>query len=273
MKGKVLLGWLTRQEAVRYLQNDCIFDPPLTTEQAAALWAEKKAVVDALEPRTAPSPTTLEMTASEREAANKFLAFHRRKPGGLGGIREVIKTDPSGLVLRQFDITIDRANEHAAHIQSPNWCALNCLATERVTPNLNFAAVPNGWNFGLPHGEFLLAFNGQAFGIVVGAPHISVSPIGERSILWAGYHRCYARASNVNPATNDRSVLAALTNEGTLAVGPGATNQTPLRDLVLGDRPPLFGDFFDERLFIEVELQHKRYELQIRVEVARLNVP
>jgi hypothetical protein len=270
MRGKVLLGWLTREDAVKYLRDYCIFDPPLTDQQAEAFWAEKKAAVDALEPRTAPSPANLAMTASEREAANRFLVFHRQKPGGLGTIREVIKLDPLGLVVRQFDVAIDRANEHAAHIQSPNWSARNCLATDRGDANLNFTTIQNGWNFSLPHGEFLLAFNGQAFGIIVGAPHVSVSRIGTRSILWAGYHRCYARAANVNPATNDRSVLAALTAEGTLAVGP-ESNQTPLRDLVLGDRPPLFGDFFDERLFMEVELHRKRYELQIRVEVARIN--
>jgi len=267
MRGRVLLGWLAREDAIKYLQQDCLFDPALTDEQASTLWAEKKAVVDALEPRPIASPARLEMTLVEREAANRFLNFHRRKPGGLGAIQEVIKIDPRGLVLRQFDINIDRANEHAAHIQSQTWCARNCLTTERNNASVNFVTLPNGWNFALPHGEFLLAFNGQAFAIVQGAPHVSVSTIGTRTVLWAGYHRCYARAATVNPAITDRSVLAAFTTEGNLGV---ATNQM-LRDLLLGERPPLLADFLDERLFIEVELRRKRYELQVRAEVARIN--
>ena len=106
MRGKVLLGWLTREDAIRFLQNDCVFDPPLTNEQAEALWEEKKAAVDALEVRTAPSPDELAMTPAEREAADRFLAFHRRNPGGLGVIQRIVKMDPRGLVCRQFDVNL-----------------------------------------------------------------------------------------------------------------------------------------------------------------------
>jgi hypothetical protein len=47
MRAKVLLGWLSQEAAIRFLPTSCIFDPPLTELQAEALWAEKKAVVDA----------------------------------------------------------------------------------------------------------------------------------------------------------------------------------------------------------------------------------
>jgi hypothetical protein len=111
----------------------------------------------------------------------------------------------------------------------------------------------------------------RAFGIILGAPHVAVSVVETRTVLWAGYHRCYARVATVNPAIIDRAVLAALTTEATLALGPASTNQ-PLRALVLGEGPPLLGDFLDERLFMEVELHRKRYELQVRAEVAKINV-
>jgi len=65
MRAKVLLGWLSQEAAIRFLQTSCIFDPPLTELQAEALWAEKKAVVDALAPRPALSPATIAMTAAE----------------------------------------------------------------------------------------------------------------------------------------------------------------------------------------------------------------
>jgi hypothetical protein len=271
MRGKVLLGWLAREEAVKYLREYCSFRPTLTEQAAEALWAEKKAAVDALEPRIATSPPTLEMTPAEREAANRFLSFMRKKPGGLGMITDVVKQDPRGLVLRQFDINLDRANEHAVHIEAATWCARNCLATERADANLNYKAVNDGWNFSLPHGEFALGWDGRVFSIVLGGPHVAVSALGTRTILWTGYHRCYARMATVNPAIRDRSVLAALTVEGTRTLGPDSTNQ-PLRALVLGDRPALLGDFLDERLFIEVEIPRKQYELQIRCRVVPSNV-
>jgi hypothetical protein len=271
MRGKVLLGWLTRENAIKYLQNDCIFNPPLTVEQAEALWAEKKAAVDALEPRNVPAPAQLALKPAEQEAANRFLAALRRNPGGLGVVQRIVKLDPRGLVCRQFDVNLDRANEHAAHIESPHWSTRNCLALKRENQNqqLPWVAIPGGWDFTLPHGEFMLGFDGQLFGIVQGSPHLTVSSIETRTVLWAGYHRCYARAAAmVNPETKERSVLAALTTEAGLAV---ATNQ-PLRDLLFAERPALFGDFFDERLCMEVELRRKRYELQIRVELAKINV-
>ncbi len=270
MRGKVLLGWLTREEAIRYLQQECVFDPPLTEQQAEAHWAERRARVDGLDPRLAPSPPILEMTAAEREAADRFISFYRRAPTGLGHIQSVVKLDASGLVLRQLDINLDRANEYMRHARAATWCARNCLATERPNVQMNVTTLPNGWNFGLPHAEFMLAFNGQVFGIAQGAPHVSVSVAGARTVLWAGYHRCYVRAGTVNPEGIDRSVLAALTSEGALALAPESGNQS-LRDLVFGERPPPLSDFFDERLFMEVELRRKRFELQIRVGIARID--
>jgi len=271
MRGKVLLGWLSRENAIKYLQESCIFDPPLTAEQAEAMWAEKKAAVDALEPRTAPAPPELVMTSAERETANRFIAALSRNPGGLGAIQRVVKLDPRGLICRQFDVNVDRAAEHAVQITAATWAARNCLALTRPnqSPRLPWKVVDSGWDFTLPHGEFLLGFNGQIFGIVQGAPHVAVSSVGARTILWSGYHRCYARAAAiVNPATNDRSVLAALTTEAGLAV---TTNQS-LRDLFLGERPALLGDFFDDRLCINVEFPRQRYELQIRAKIVPIPV-
>src|SRR5947207_348197 len=116
MRGKVLLGWLTRDDAVNFLQERCVFDPPLSVEQAEVMWAEKRAVVEALPPRAAVSPEKLEMTAAEREAGARFLAFLRSTPAGLGAVRDVVKINPTGLVIRQFDVNLDRANLHARHV-------------------------------------------------------------------------------------------------------------------------------------------------------------
>jgi len=116
MRGKVLLGWLTRDNAVAYLQKTCVFIPPLTTEQGEALWAEKNAAVRALEVRPAPALVEQRMSFEEREAGNRFLNFYRRSPGGLGVIQRVVKVDPRALLCRQWDVNLDKANGYAANI-------------------------------------------------------------------------------------------------------------------------------------------------------------
>lgn len=245
----------------------------MTEEQAAELWAEKKAAVDALGPREAKAPDTEKLSFAEKEAVDKFLAAIRRNSNGnLGEIKAMIKIDPKKLVAHQLDICLDQAQGYNKTAQSKHWYSQLCLLTTRHAPALNLKpGNPNGWDASLPHGEYLFAFDRQAgvFRIVHGAPHISVSKVGERLVLWSGYHRSYARAAIDNPDTKDRSVIAVLTLEGTRAAAPESTNQR-FRELVLGECPPLLADFFDERLCMKVKLHRKSYELRIRAEVANI---
>ena len=267
MRGKILLGWLTREKAVVFLQKDCIFNPPLTNEEAEELWAEKRAAVEALNPRRVPTPAGLELTPPEREAVEKFLSYMRQQPGGTPHIQGVVKLDPLGLLCRQLNITLDRANQYAENVQAATWSARNCLPTHGALASMRFTRVADGWNVNLPHREFVFNFNGQAFGVGESAPFVSVSMIGARAVLWTGNHRGYARMAAANPNTADRSILAALVTIGneTVAADPS------LRDLLLGQRPPFLADFLDERLCLDVELHRKRYELQIRAEIASID--
>jgi hypothetical protein len=197
----------------------------------------------------------------------RFLSFARRQAGGTPQIQSVVKIDPRGLVCQQFLITLDQANAYVNNIRAESWSVDHCLTIDTALAGINFAEVPNGWNFNLPHGEFMFAFNGQVFGVTECAPYVSVSFIKGRTVLWTGYHRCYARAANADPAMMDSSVLAVVTTKGDEAL---AGNQ-PLRNQLLGDRPPVLGDFLDERLCLEVEVRRKRYQLQVRAEVAQIN--
>jgi hypothetical protein len=270
MRGKVLLGWLSEAEAVRYLLENCVFDPPINEQQAKEMWAERKVAVDALGQRLPQKPPRLKMSGRERLIARNFLDFHRRKPGNV--ISDVVKVDPMALVIRQFDVTLDRCDEYAkcgavAFIK-------RCLATARPAfQGLQLNHGPNCGNYTLPHPEFIYVFNDQVGGFVVveGGPQVGVSEFADRMVLWTGYHRSVARASMVNPEHTDRVVFAALTTEGNSAFGAGSTNPT-LRDLVLGDCPPVVSDFFDERFFMEVEMRKKRYELQVRARPVGINI-
>jgi hypothetical protein len=265
VRGKVLLGWLSEANAVRYLREDCIFAPQLTEEQAKALWEARRAAVDALGRRQIVNPPHLQMTPKECGVADRFLAHCRKIPGNQ--VRDVVKLDPKGLVVYQLDVNLDRSKEYAR--EDDETFVQKCLATNRPNAPLQVAYGQNWGNFNLPHGEFIFVFNGQAWGVVQGAPHVGISVFADRTLLWTGYHRSHARSSIVNPEAKDRAVLAALTTEGNNAFGPGSTN--PTRDLVLGECPPFLGDFFDERLCMEVELHKKRYELQVRATIARIN--
>jgi len=66
------------------------------------------------------------------------------------------------------------------------------------------------------------------------------------------------------------SLLVALTTDADFILSPQSPNQG-LRAMLCGPRPPLFGDFFDDRFFIKVKLRKKRYELQIRAQVVAVD--
>lgn len=226
MRGRILLGWLTRDVAVAYLQNQCIFTPRLTAAQAEVLWAGKHEMVEALGSRAVPTPAPLPMTPAEREASENFMAWIRHN-GGAADVQTVVKLDPCWLVCRQSDISLDRANQHAEHVQAATWAARNCLLPRNGLTSTNFTQFDP----------------------------IGVSIVEERAVLWSGYHRCYARMAAPGPSVADRSILAAVTAKGNQAVVANCS----LRAILLGDCPPLLGDFQDERLFLEVELRADRY--------------
>lgn len=74
------------------------------------------------------------------------------------------------------------------------------------------------------------------------------------------------------PDAIDRSLVVALTADGNFKVSPASPNHGE-REMLTGARPPLFGDFFDERFFIKVKLRKKRFELQIRGQIVAIDEP
>jgi hypothetical protein len=85
-------------------------------------------------------------------------------------------------------------------------------------------------------------------------------------MLWAGYHRSYARMLSIAPDAMDRSLVVALTKDADLKVSTGSPNHGE-RKILTGPRPPLFGDFFDARFFMNVKLRKRRFELRVRAEL------
>jgi hypothetical protein len=266
METILLLGWMERDVAVSYLCNDCVGVPPYSEAEAESLWSEYRALVAALPERAAKSPGRLKLTSEEEDAAEKFLAPHRQ--AGNSHIQEVIKVNPMGLVIHQLYMTLDVAKPYRDHATARSWCIRQCLAVRpQETKMLRGKFRRNGAEIEIPHREFAANFvPGNTYAVEELGAHVSATEFEERILLWAGYHRAYARMVSLKPDAPDRSLLVVLSKDADYVLGPDSP-EPELRATLLGPRPPIFADFFDERLFLKVKLRKKRYELRIRASV------
>jgi hypothetical protein len=264
METILLLGWMERDAALSYLCKDCIDLPPFSETEAESLWNEYRARVGALPQRAARSPARLNLTSEEMDAAEKFLAPHRANPH----IRDVIKVDPMGLVVHQLYMTLDKAKQYMDHAADRSWCRRQCLAVRPqgvMWLDGNFGR--NAADIKVPHREFAANFlPGNTFGVEELGAHVSATEFGDRMLLWAGYHRAYARMASMKLDAADRSLLVVLSKDADHIVAPDSPDPA-LRATLLGARPPIFADFFDDRLFLKLKLRKKRYELRIRASV------
>lgn len=270
METILLLGWMERDIALSYLCKDCVDLPPYSETEAESLWSEYRALVSALPARAAKSPERLNLTSEEKDAAEKFLAPHRA--AGNSHIRDVIKVDPMGLVIHQLYMTLDKAREYMDHATARSWCMRECLTVRpNETKMLEGKFRRNAAEIEIPHREFAVNFQpGNTFGIEELGAHVSATEFGGRTLLWAGYHRAYARIASLKPDASDRSLLVVLSHDADHIVAPDSPDPN-LRATLIGARPPLFADFFDDRLFLRVNLRKKRYELRIRASVEAVN--
>ena len=272
----VLLGWFQKDPAIQYLRSECLFDPPLTETQAESIWSRYRSAVEDLGDRAVSLPARLQMNDFECRSATAFLETFKHRLR-VQSIQDVIKIDPRQLVVRQFYVITDRSDNYANEVCTATGWVKHCLPATPPTPkSIKIFPGMNAVNVEIPHAEFFFTYNAQTlqFEIPEYLRHISVSKFEtqERMLLWAGYHRSYARMASAVPDAIVRSALMVLTTDGTLDTSPGAHDQG-LRAIICGDTPPLFGDFFDERLVMKVKLRKKRYELHIRANLVAIDAP
>ena len=277
--GVVLLGWMDRDSAVKYLMTNCVSDPPYTEASAEALWRQYRDKCEALPEREALAPDELPLNPDEREHVNQFLlVLNKIGPHTIEGF---VKIDLSKLVVHQYVVVVGRANEkYFNQVRSTKGWLHQALPLMPRPP----AQITNKWSvnglhtsadFEIPHAEFFFAPdpNGQFFSVQQFQAHISVmrgpGNSGLRMLLKAGYHRSYARArSMMPPAATVPSAVVAL-DRNTFGDPP---NQVAGAGLVAdaaglrpeGRRPALFEDFFNEALAMKVTVRKKRYQLQMR---------
>jgi hypothetical protein len=261
VSAKVLLGWMEREQAISFICEQCVFPDTLTPGQADAIWRLRRDKVEALPERPAPAPKAMPLSLAEQDKAKVLM----KALGQGGSIQRVIKIDPSELVTHQPVIIMDQANKYESPGATAADYARHSLAVRSTTPvQLQVNAAHNAADVIVPHGEYTFAFHPQAgFQIQELARHVSVTAYQGRMLLWAGYHRSYARMASANPEGNDRSLLVALTTDADFFVSPNSPNQG-LRAMLCGLRPSLLRDFFDDNFFMMVNLKRKRWVLQIR---------
>ncbi len=264
---KVLLGWMEQDQAVNYLRSECVFPNPITEEEAIEMWRIRHERVQALPERTADAPLELPMNTQEQAQADAFMRAMRTATN----ILRVIKIDPAGLVAHQPFVIVDQAGKYGPFANNTANFANKSLSTLLHRAELQVQSGPNFADVSVPHGEYGFAFHPQAgFQIQEAARHVAVTAYQNRMLLWAGYHRSYARMASANPDGRDRSLLVALTTDGDFFVSTNSPNQG-LRAMVCGLRPSLLGDFLDDNLFMAVNLKRKRFVLQIRANCAAVD--
>lgn len=266
--GIVLLGWMTQEDALQYLKEDCIFDPPLSDKEATLLWEKYRSEVETLGTRSIQAPERIPITdLASIELINYFLKIYKFDPSVL----DVIKIDPLQLLIRQFDIVLDVAKRHVDEVGA-HWVENALLPKPSPFPeSFSIRAAPNSIDIKVPDGEWVLVFD-QEKGLMITqrSKYVNVFAFDQRMLLWAGYHRVYAKVQN--HLSKDQAIIVALTKpiEAETLFASNLLNPR-LKDLLLSDCPPLFKDFFNERLVLKVKLRKKRYELWIRGQIRMIN--
>jgi hypothetical protein len=261
IKGKLLLGWMSRNEAVRAL-NSCIFDRHLGERKAVALWKQYREKVEKLEPRIPAPLATLPLNEVEQHAAENHLT---RLNGKFGA--QVIKVHPGELILRQFHVVTERSEHYAAEMVDET-CRINhCLG---IGLNFNGQLVPrrvgaNRITVDLPHYEYVVQPNASGFSIKERDRYITaVRTADNRLVLWGGYHRTYALLCQLaGEAAGGAPLLTVMT--GIPEADEFFAKPSAVRDAVLGERPALLRDFLDENLFMAVNLRKRRAEARIEM--------
>lgn len=278
LEGKVLIGWMERDIAVRYLMTSCAFDHAIT--EAEALWIPYRDRCEALPEREAKAPSRLPLGHEERQHATRFLNALAQM--GPHTIQDVIKIDLSQLVVHQLYVACGHSNQNYVNQvrSTAGWLQHALPLAPRSAAQIRTNFMVNGLHtaadIDVPHAEFIFAPDptGSFFSVQQFQSYISVmmgqSTFANRMMLKAGYHRSFARALSMIPTATVPSAVVALERNSFGAppnqvVGAGLTVATAgLRAGPTGCRPAIFSDFFNDELAMRVNLRRKRYQLQMR---------
>lgn len=255
---KVLLGFMDEEEALATLTREMV--PPISTTAALALWLEHKKKRDKVKDRDCSHPPAIPLTEEEKDWATKHLHTHR----GNNTVLDVVKVDARRLLAHQFSLTVDVSDGYKQKMNDPTERIKICLGIGlKYQGRIPKAKKVNGiLRKRIPHFEYkpyrfttdddLLVQEQERF--------ISVMSVGDRKLLWAGYHRTHSLVACSKPDETDCLLLGTLVADDTGFLGINSTLPHK-RSVVRGSAPALICDFFDPDLCMTVTLRKRRFEI------------
>jgi hypothetical protein len=249
---------MSQYEAVRAL-NSCYFEKPLSDRKAMQLWKSYRDKVLALPPRIPVNPTLLPLSEAEAEAIQAHELRIRQGPNARF-FSEVIKVHPGDLVAKQLDVVTDQCEKYAPEIPNEQsrinlFLGVGLEFKGTLTPK---QVSRNCVDIELPHLEFWPRFTAAGVDFKERDRYVLVVPAPDgRLVLWGGYHRTHTVLCQL---AGDAAAVAPLLTvmRGIPEVDTFFSRSSTLRDAVLGERPALLRDFFDDELFITVNLRKIR---------------
>jgi hypothetical protein len=283
VKGRVLLGWLPLDRAIDFLLNQCEFTPPIDAAGAAAMWQLYRARVDALPARMQAVPSKLGLTPIEAAHVRRFTAFAAARHAPLTGVHKV---DLRELTIHQYHVVTDRSADYIQRVSTPHGWLNECLPTtvraSQVQLRVRQVGLETVSEIDVPHAEFLFVpdLGTGAYTATEMLRHVTAMDSTDRTFLWAGYHRSFAKVSSTPTATVPAALVAFAQN---VIVAPSAPTPPPgvaagnvagngIDPLCpLGAKAARFGDFFVDGLFMDVDLRKKRYQLQVHAKMVAID--
>ena len=275
LKGRVLLGWMTRDQAVHFLLNECVHNPVIDAAAAEAIWQSYRDTVNALPARAPAVPANLGLTLPEVAhwtAFRKFLASQ-----GPTDVVDVKKIDLSALTVVQYMVVTDRSAGYQQQVSTSAGWLKECLPTSVVDLPIQIYEQRTGLQstearIEIPHAEFVFLTDPAGnFRPRQWQRHVTTMVGADRMFLTAGYHRSFARVFTMPAATVPSAVVAVAVNtlvSPTLpTVAPGLPPATVDPLCPFGTKAATFADFFTNGLFMEVDLRKRRYLLQVNATV------
>ena len=187
-------------------------------------------------------PELFPLSRHERRQAAEAVADYRRL--GVTDVQEIVKVNPLDLIVHQLCILEDRSADYARKLTTTDgWFRDAVMPTIAVPTQIVISPATNAVNVDLPHGEFSFSYDPcGGFGVREHARNVAACRIVDRDriVLWAGYHRMFARWSSVSSSHGDPRFLVTLMEDRPEEVFSNGLDPK-VTELVLGHRPPLFG--------------------------------
>ena len=262
-----LLGWMSLEEALIFLQNECVQPEPLSASQAEEIWREYRGRVESLPADVPRAAEILPMSEADVKAARRFRS---RYPGE--SIVDIVRLNPMELLVHQHWISPSLAEPYAASSSPAKWIQTALLDPPSASPSKP-RRDGNTIVYDLPHPEFVLT---ERFGaeplLQVTEPKafVTVGFHNGRAILLTGYHRTFALARHLlTMPDSPRGVLFGVSNALDL-LGDDAED---VKAMMTSARPPRLADFFSPDLAVPVSIRKRQYQIRIQYEVASLDAP